>query len=672
MSRYLHAWADLNRPPSLHRAAFADSDPDSAHELSSDTALRAFAQLCALRLRTRRVLISLISRDVEYVLTEATRTMSLQYDTVEDSADACWLGCCSMSRADTVNDIAMDGWRKARQYRDTAVSERHYYTEGRSDHWCIVSDASETTEYSSRAFVQRAPGLRFFCSIPLRGRNGTVLGALTVMDDKPRYGVSATEMLFLEDCADTVFEHLETAVLRAQQQRSEHFLNAIGLFNDQKGTLRDWWLGRDNDNLKRSGRYYTDAGINSQDQQARLNEEFGNHDHAGFSVASERRLRREDSAELDNAEGAVKPASQTSRANANAGDTRVRQGVADHDFDQRPTTSLKQQADRTVEGSTLREPHKERLAQSSAAQSKTRRSRSKAFDLPSAVTAAYARASNLIREAMHVEAAVFVDAKAASAALRDRRPSKRRSTSTTTTSSSSPHGDSTANSLSEADSSTDAAAKKMCAITGFSTRSRSTLAGSSGSDYQLALPETDLRELIKRYPSGKIFSIAESGDTYSSSGTDDANGSGDASDGQRYSSSDLRRRRERKDSARLSRQMPGARTIAFYPIWDDSADIFTSAALVWSTTPLRFFSVQEDLMYLAAFGHSLTAELSRLNALASEQAKGSFISSISHELRSPLHGVLAGAEMIQESELSQFQQEMVLTISMAGKTLLDT
>lgn len=118
--------------------------------------------------------------------------------------------------------------------------------------------------------------------------------------------------------------------------------------------------------------------------------------------------------------------------------------------------------------------------------------------------------------------------------------------------------------------------------------------------------------------------------------------------------------------------MVGARTIAFYPIWDDASELYSSALFVWSITPLRYFDPSVEMNYLAAFGHSLTAELARLNALASEKAKGSFISSISHELRSPLHGVLAGAEFLQESDLTPYQQEMTLTITLAGRTLLNT
>lgn len=75
---------------------------------------------------------------------------------------------------------------------------------------------------------------------------------------------------------------------------------------------------------------------------------------------------------------------------------------------------------------------------------------------------------------------------------------------------------------------------------------------------------------------------------------------------------------------------------------------------------------------MSAFSHSLVAELARLETQASDLAKGTFISSISHELRSPLHGVLAGAEFLMDSELNAFQGQMVSTISMAGRTLLDT
>lgn len=39
------------------------------------------------------------------------------------------------------------------------------------------------------------------------------------------------------------------------------------------------------------------------------------------------------------------------------------------------------------------------------------------------------------------------------------------------------------------------------------------------------------------------------------------------------------------------------------------------------------------MTYLSAFGHSLRAEIGRIETISSDIAKGKFISSVSHELR---------------------------------------
>ncbi|KAI7160774.1 hypothetical protein KC349_g3245 [Hortaea werneckii] len=628
-------------------------------------------------------MVSLVSAGVEYVLAEATRTMSLQYDTTEDPADALWLGCCCFPRSDGLNDLAMGQWRKAASYRDTDVAPGHYFKDGCSEHWCIISDVTDRQDYQGRAFAQRASDLRFYFSIPLRGPNGTVLGALSIMDDRPRYGVSAAEMLFLEDSADTIYGHLQTSFIRSQQQRSESFIQALGLFNCQKSTLRDWWIGRDNDRIKKKGRYRVEAEANSQDQQDRLDNEFGKQENAGFSVASVRRLRRTDSEIREVHGNGVVPITPATELNAKADTERIRQGVAGQDFtsSKKPMQQQVECVDETVPEKAMRNRRK---ATRAATSSDSIEGRAETFDLAKAIESTYARASNLVREAIHSEGAVFADAKAASAALRNRRgtesgsaPSSGEANSSgpsrdsTLQNPSESHVDSGSNSMSDGDTSDRVSPERTCTVTGFSTRSRSTLSGSS-STHRFPLTEAELRRLIKRYPSGKIFNIADFGGIYSSSGDEDVGLSGEASDEPKLSASSARRTPVARDAKRLSEIMVGARTIAFYPIWDDASDLFSSALFVWSITPLRYFDPSVEMNYFAAFGHSLTAELARLNALASEKAKGSFISSISHELRSPLHGVLAGAEFLQESDLTPYQQEMTLTITLAGRTLLNT
>ncbi|KAL8993225.1 MAG: hypothetical protein Q9169_006508 [Polycauliona sp. 2 TL-2023] len=65
-------------------------------------------------------------------------------------------------------------------------------------------------------------------------------------------------------------------------------------------------------------------------------------------------------------------------------------------------------------------------------------------------------------------------------------------------------------------------------------------------------------------------------------------------------------------------------------------------------------------------------EISRLSSLYESRQKGDFIGSISHELRSPLHGILASAEFLSETNFDTFQGNLVDTISSCGRTLLDT
>ncbi|KAL8937012.1 MAG: hypothetical protein Q9216_004641 [Gyalolechia sp. 2 TL-2023] len=66
------------------------------------------------------------------------------------------------------------------------------------------------------------------------------------------------------------------------------------------------------------------------------------------------------------------------------------------------------------------------------------------------------------------------------------------------------------------------------------------------------------------------------------------------------------------------------------------------------------------------------AEVSRLSSIYESRQKGDFIGSISHELRSPLHGILGSTEFLYETNFDAFQGSLVDTISSCGRTLLQT
>ncbi|KAJ4353766.1 uncharacterized protein N0V89_005496 [Didymosphaeria variabile] len=58
--------------------------------------------------------------------------------------------------------------------------------------------------------------------------------------------------------------------------------------------------------------------------------------------------------------------------------------------------------------------------------------------------------------------------------------------------------------------------------------------------------------------------------------------------------------------------------------------------------------------------------------LTCRQQKTTFVASISHELRSPLHGILGTLEFIKDTHLDSFQVSMLNSLHSCGQTLLDT
>jgi signal transduction histidine kinase len=128
---------------------------------------------------------------------------------------------------------------------------------------------------------------------------------------------------------------------------------------------------------------------------------------------------------------------------------------------------------------------------------------------------------------------------------------------------------------------------------------------------------------------------------------------------------------EEEDATELFQAIKDVRSIIFLPIWDHEKDRWFGTILGWTTDRTRILET-DDLNYLSAFGNSMMAEVSRLKATGLSQAKSDFISSISHELRSPLHGILAGTELLRESALSTRELSLLGTIDACGNMLLDT
>jgi hypothetical protein len=566
-----------------------------------DTALAAFAQLAALRMGVRRAFITILSSNTEYVLVEATKTMSLQSDFVADPKDEAWLGTSSFARSDGLNGLSLDEWRKARKTREIPSDDQHYYTQGTSAHWHIISDMGQSPSVADRAFYQRAPSPRFYFANPLRDSEGTVIGSLSMLDDEPRYGVGAQDMSFCEDLGETIALHLHSSMIRSQRQRSERLIQALGVFNSGGSSLRSWWNKQESNSTSRGGRYPNRKG-NSEESNARFDVEFGFEKQRSMPVenrsVSYRKVPR--SADEGNAQAALE---------------RVREGIKSSDFG----ASTASQSNLVVVGDTKgsASPPKDGFDVAETA-TENDKGQTRRFNLTNAVNQSYSRASRLLREALGASGVAFVDASHV--------PTK---TTAARRRSSAPSDDNTGTATSDTDASDGGATgtSKMCRVAGISTY----MQAGDGRKTNFELSQRDLATLIKAYPRAKVFSFMKNGDAYSSS---EASEPGSSSDSAPEGSSRVRTQHSR--NACILRNVVGkGASIMFYPIFDDKSERWRSALIVWTkaSIPLRLFDLSDDVTYLSAFAHSLGADLAQIETIASDVAKGTFMSSISHELR---------------------------------------
>jgi signal transduction histidine kinase/CheY-like chemotaxis protein len=225
----------------------------------------------------------------------------------------------------------------------------------------------------------------------------------------------------------------------------------------------------------------------------------------------------------------------------------------------------------------------------------------------------FSRASSLIRQSMDLEGIVFFDA--------------RRSVSSSQSK------------------------QQFCENLGFSTKSESITTEA------LSMPQELLQQISARYSTGQIFNFDELGLVA-------------ADHDESSSNSTPSRSTPETDAALLSGTFPGAHSIIFFPL-PGAGDRWYAGCFGWTFDAKRALQA-EEITYFAAFSNSIMSEIFRLEAVAMDRAKSDFISSISHELRSPLHGILASAELLQACSSGSDQDSLIHMVDTCGRTLLDT
>jgi signal transduction histidine kinase len=192
----------------------------------------------------------------------------------------------------------------------------------------------------------------------------------------------------------------------------------------------------------------------------------------------------------------------------------------------------------------------------------------------------------------------------------------------------------------------------------------------------LAVPERLLQRVLGHHPNGGIFEL-DSASELAVYGAHQRLAPGRRAATLRMVSgtdstlTELTNDGTRQDLEDILACYPQARSVVLVPIWDPHAGQCLACCCVWSADPARHFTVKDDLGYLRAFGGAITFEFLRITSQLADASKNNLLESLSHELRSPLHGIVTSAELLHDTDLTAFQSDVLHSIESCGRTLID-
>lgn len=545
---------------------------------SPDRALTAFAQLATLRLNCKRAFISFFDRNYQYLLAEATKSLSMRTESVHEPGDQMDYGVSIVPKRGSICEHTINF-----PFDD----DDH----AKDDTIFVVPDLSKDKRFSGQSYTTDH-GWRFYAGVPIVSPNGYKIGAYCVIDEQPRHGLSPEEIAFMKDMSTTVMMHFDMLRSQSESIKGERMVYGLGCFVEGKDTLGDW---------KALG-----ADLDSPSLQA----------ETSFHWAQRQYTRHHDQ----------RPTIQLN---------------GDSDFPSLADVGVSLDVDKSPSRRGSHASSNASTQPSSSEETPKAKKTSPTDHLAPAVKATFGRAANIIRESLQIDAVVILDATAKTTfgGLVDRtaneRPKRRRASSASesgsftgsgTERSSSDNGDH----LEKEDNA------KPSEILGISTPTIRSADGDQSAKLIDGMTEEFVRSLLRRYPRGKVLNFDQVEDTPREQETAQSLAVGGTTS---KKGTNKKRKRLGSHEAKVIKQLfPGVRSFAVVPMWDTEQRFF-SACIAWTLDSHRILTTHSELSYLAAFCDCTMSEVARINASIADKAKSDFISSISHELRSPLHGM---------------------------------
>ena len=533
-------------------------------------------------------MISLIDSTRQIILAEATQSLSLVDDNRHAPDDHIWLGNISIPRADAVCEHVFGSSYTARE------------TDGREQtaKALVVPDLRLDERFKDREYVSAERGIRFYAGVPITASNGSQIGVYAVSSDQPRASLNIDELMFMQDVATTVYEHLEMVKSQYDRDRGERMVNGLASF------IEDLSEGK-----HRSSEY-------------------------AQGDAKARDLIQE-----------------------NVSQSREVQGVSPHDA---PSVEHA-----TASQDSLAEPAAEQGKKDGNSVSFTttspERITAKAHAPKRDVLHIFQTASRVLLNSTKADGCIFFDTGSS--------PVTDDFYGSTVSRHTEPKGDRDSHFVEPERPELKAPSAHILGVSTHKSESRGRT--------DLRFQDRDLQQCIRRYPCGQIFSITPNGwlsssvETISEKLVIGANHEGAAGSPEGTIMQNSKIPDQRYLHSDFFSFLPGARSVVFLPLFDCANQRWFAGGFLWTTG--RGSTQDADTMpYLRAFGSCIMSEVSRMEAVNINRAKTTFIASISHELRSPLHGILGSTEFLQETLTTAYQMGLIGSIETCGKTLLDT
>ncbi|KEQ68365.1 hypothetical protein M436DRAFT_76988 [Aureobasidium namibiae CBS 147.97] len=518
-----------------------------------------------------RAFVSLIDSSTQYILAEATRSISIRDSTsFANPQDALFLGVQSLNKEYGIcpQSVAIFTDRTGHRAINTPglVANTTRY---------VIRDLRELDQYKHCPYVVGFPHMVSYAEVPVKSASGHILGTYCVMDNKVRddfFNDSTIDIL--NDIAACITEQLELHAIRHESGRGVQMMRGLSEFIESRRSRAD-----------RSGAASRKASL------ATIADYFDDPpqkpDAGSLSTSLDSQKQSLGDASMQDSTPPTSPEDLLSLPSPGVCDPAL-------DMSHKPLSGCRTMKD------------------------------------------IYSGAAHLIRAAIDVEGLVFLH-RSANNVL----PGLKQSLPEPVSAAGSGHN----------------ATSSLCEVLGSSVVPGGNNLGTL--QFPLVINDVSLDYLIRNFPRGCVFVSDTQGDpVFEKEG---------AFIVQTYSpqtSSAV------KVSGELQSLIRKARSLVFLPLWDSMQESFIVGMLGWTSDPTRVLA-EQDMTCLSAFGNTFMTEIARTEMTELARAKSDFLSSISHELRSPLHGIHAAVDLLQDPEHDS-KSDLIEMIASCSSTLLDT